>query len=71
MTEVAGGDLKAGETIITGSNAPEKAPSGIFAGPPGAKPKTESERRGQGARALGIGRRIGWPAPVAGRLSET
>jgi HlyD family secretion protein len=48
MTEVAGGDLKAGETIITGSNAPEKKPSGIFAGPPGAKPKSESERRGMG-----------------------
>lgn len=48
MTEVVGGELKAGETIITGSNAPEKKPSGIFAGPPGAKPKSESERRGQG-----------------------
>jgi HlyD family secretion protein len=47
MTEVAGGDLKAGEVIITGSNAPEKAPSGLFSGPPGSKPKTASEGRGQ------------------------
>jgi len=47
MTEVAGGELKPGDTIITGSNIPEKAPSGMFAGPPGAKPKTASEGRGE------------------------
>lgn len=65
MTEVLGGELKAGETIITGSNAPEKAPSGIFAGPPGAKPKTESERRGQGRdrEESGSSSGGGMPAP--------
>jgi HlyD family secretion protein len=64
MTEVAGGDLKAGEVIITGSNTPEKAPSGIFAGPPGAKPKTESERRGQGREREDSGGSSGGGAPA-------
>jgi HlyD family secretion protein len=51
MTEVLGGKLKAGDTIITGSNIPEKAPSGLFSGPPGSKPKTSSEGRGGSERS--------------------
>jgi HlyD family secretion protein len=46
MTEVVGGDLKAGETIITGSNAPDKKPGGLFSGPPGGR--RESANGGKG-----------------------
>jgi HlyD family secretion protein len=63
MTEVVGGELKAGETVITGSNTPEKAPSGIFAGPPGAKPKTASEGRGQTRERPESGGEGGAPPP--------
>ncbi len=66
MTEVLGGELKAGETVITGSNAPEKAPSGLFSGPPGSKPKTESERRGQGREREDSGGGVPAPPPPGG-----
>jgi HlyD family secretion protein len=46
MTEVAGGNLKAGETIITGSNTPDKKPGGLFSGPPGGR--RESANGGKG-----------------------
>ena len=38
-TEIVGGPLKAGETVITGSNAVVKPSGGMFSGPPGQKPK--------------------------------
>ena len=38
-TELVGGPLKAGETVITGSNAVVKPSGGMFSGPPGQKPK--------------------------------
>jgi HlyD family secretion protein len=66
MTEVLSGELKAGETVITGSNAPEKAPSGLFSGPPGSKPKSESERRGQGREREESGGGVPAPPPPGG-----
>lgn len=43
-TEIVGGQLKAGETVITGSNTAAKPAGGLFSGPPGQKPKTANEK---------------------------
>ena len=47
-TEIVAGSLKAGDVVITGSNADAKPKGGLFAGPPGGRretPKAESNGR--------------------------
>nr|WP_310522481.1 efflux RND transporter periplasmic adaptor subunit [Polymorphobacter sp.] len=46
FTEVVGGPLKAGDTIITGTNTEPKKSGGMFAGPPGGR--RESANGGKG-----------------------
>ena len=43
-TEIVGGPLKTGDTVITGSNTVAKPAGGLFSGPPGQKPKNPNEK---------------------------
>jgi HlyD family secretion protein len=47
-TEIVGGPLQAGETVITGSNTAVKPAGGLFSGPPGGR--RESANGGKGGK---------------------
>ena len=48
-TEIIGGSLKAGETIITGSNTTAAPKGGLFSGPPGGRRESANGGRGETA----------------------
>ena len=54
-TEIVAGPLKAGDTVITGSNIDTKKPGGLFSGPPGGR--RESANGGTGGDPNSGGRR--------------
>ncbi len=50
-TEIIAGPLKAGEMIITASNAPDKAKGGLFSGPPDGRRDSANGGRGADAKS--------------------
>ena len=49
-SEIVSGNLKAGETVITGKATPDKKAGGIFSGPPDSKYKNDTTGKAGGAK---------------------